>query len=262
MDVIKSYGVDLLERVKEIFTGLSDNFDFDLGILGNKWAALFVFLLIIITLSFIIDRLLANTFLGKSYRYFVAPGVILHELAHAFFCIITGAKVIKISLFDKDGGKVEHEQSKIPILGQALISFAPLLFGVIAVFFLAKMLGLKAETIDLQNIDYSGFLANAKILLKSLDFQSYLNWVLLYLVLSVAVTMSPSVEDFKNAFAFVVIFSGGAFALWHFLNFTPPDSLVPSKLLMLLSTVIFLLILALVLSIMFYAISKFFVNKR
>lgn len=260
--MIKSYGLDAFEKAKELWLGFRDNLNFDLSFLGNKWAVLFIFLLIIIIVSFMIDRLLANTFLGKSYRYFVAPGVILHELAHALFCIITGAKIVKISFFEKDGGKVEHEKSKIPLFGQALISFAPLFFGIVAVFFLARFLGLKPEMIDLKNIDYSGFLANAKILFKSLNFHSYLNWLLLYLVLSVAVTMTPSTEDFKNAMIFIVVFSGGAFALWHFLNFSPPDSLVPAKLLVLLSTVIFLLILALVLSIMFFAISKFLVNKR
>jgi|GEM_PF-689982 len=264
MDVIKSYGLDALEKSKELFASLRDNFniDVDLSFLSNKWAVFFIFLLAIVIISFIIDRLLANTFLGKSYRYFVAPGVILHELSHAFFCVITGAKIVKISFFEKDGGKVEHEKSKIPLLGQALISFAPLFFGIVAVFFLARFLGLKSELIDLQDINYSDFLANAKILLKSLNFHSYLNWLLLYLVLSVAVTMTPSTEDFKNAMIFIVIFSGGMFALWRFLSFSPPDSLVPAKLLVLLSTVIFLLILALVLSIMFFAISKFLVNKR
>ncbi len=62
------------------------------------------------------------------FNLFFAPGVMLHELAHALFCLLAGVKIFKIKLFqfDKVAGYVTHEEPK-KFLQSLLISFGPIL---------------------------------------------------------------------------------------------------------------------------------------
>lgn len=63
-----------------------------------------------------------------SFSYIIGnllfPGIIIHELAHAFACLILGVKIKKIKWIGKDGGFVEHLDSKSwKIIIIALIPF-------------------------------------------------------------------------------------------------------------------------------------------
>lgn len=217
-----------------------------------------VLILGILLLSFLINYFLSHSFLGSSYRVFVAPGVVLHELAHAFFCFITGAKVTKISFFDKNGGSVEHKASKVPILGPILISIAPLLVGAVAIYFLSRKIGLKELDLNAFVLSLGGIKNFALSVASSINYHDYYNLVIVYLVVSIAVTMTPSTQDLRNIFfSLVVIVVLGAIALHYFggrLSGLPLPS--PTPALVLLSTVSVILILSLVLSMIVYAISK------
>lgn len=59
-----------------------------------------------------------------------APGVMVHELAHAFFCLFFGVKIFKINLFQfkRVAGYVTHEEPR-SFLGSFFISFGPLLIN-------------------------------------------------------------------------------------------------------------------------------------
>ena len=216
-----------------------------------------IYLALIIILAFIIDRLLLNSFLGSNYRVFVAPGIILHELSHALLCFLTGAKIKSISFFDKEGGSVKHEQPKIPVLGQMLISLAPFVFGVAAIYLLAHYLGIKSETINLSEPKYSDFSNHIGNLIRSIKISSYQNWVLVYLALSVAVTMTPSKQDFLNITIPLILmfFAIGAGIYFHF-DFSKLNLLPVDKVLVILSPILLLLILALLFSIIIYVLTK------
>ena len=60
----------------------------------------------------------------------IAPGVVVHELAHAFFCLLFGVKVYKISLlrYDRVAGFVLHDEPRrfFPAL---FISLGPLIIN-------------------------------------------------------------------------------------------------------------------------------------
>ena len=62
-----------------------------------------------------------------------APGVILHELGHLFFCLVSGVKVFRIKFFSfkKTAGFVEHGEPS-GLLQSILISFGPLTFNSLA----------------------------------------------------------------------------------------------------------------------------------
>ncbi|MFA6105604.1 MAG: metalloprotease family protein [Patescibacteria group bacterium] len=59
-----------------------------------------------------------------------APGVILHELGHLFFCLVSGVKVFRVKLFSfkKTAGFVEHAEPS-SLVQSVLISFGPLTFN-------------------------------------------------------------------------------------------------------------------------------------
>lgn len=160
---------------------------------------LLVFLSIIITiiiLSYAINTILLSS-VGGVYRIFIAPGVILHELAHAFACLVTGAKVTSINVFKKDGGEVRHTKPIIPIIGQIFISLAPFIFGFLAIYLIARAVGFRPIPADLIATPQNAFSFITESL-GSINFKSIMSWLSFYLIISIAVTMTPSSQDLRN----------------------------------------------------------------
>lgn len=77
---------------------------------------------------------------GKSYYYFVAPGVMFHELGHAIGCIITLTKVTEFAPFKVQGetlGHVRYVQSgRLQALREFIIATGPVWLGSLALFLL------------------------------------------------------------------------------------------------------------------------------
>ena len=73
-------------------------------------------------------------------NYLTIPGVVLHELSHAFFAYVTGAKVIEVAPFKKDENSLGHvyfrnKGNKLLVsLQNIFISSAPMLIGGIIVY--------------------------------------------------------------------------------------------------------------------------------
>ena len=111
------------------------------------------------------------------YYSFLFPGIIIHELSHLILCLITFARVKDIKLFSKTGGFVEHETSRIPFLGNFLISIAPFLVGSTIIFFLSSQ-------IPTQFVD---IFTSAK----------YIG--IFYFLLSILITFFPSRQDITNS---------------------------------------------------------------
>ncbi|MEI7620718.1 MAG: hypothetical protein WCJ57_04090 [Candidatus Falkowbacteria bacterium] len=75
------------------------------------------------------------------YAILTAPGVVVHELAHALFCLLGGVRIYKINLFQfkKVAGFVVHEEPK-GFMSSWLISFGPLIVNsYLAMFFFAQI---------------------------------------------------------------------------------------------------------------------------
>ena len=68
-------------------------------------------------------------------NYVFFPGVMIHELAHAFFAVITGAKVTEVALFKVEDGALGHVNFKnrgnilLVSLQNVFISSAPMFVG-------------------------------------------------------------------------------------------------------------------------------------
>jgi hypothetical protein len=228
----------------------------DYGSMPAKFALMLAFILLA---SFLIDFFLSRSIFGRGYRIFVAPGIIVHEFSHALMCLLTGAKISKISLFEKEGGKVEHSSPKIPILGQIVISLAPVVFGSGAIYLLSRRLGINGVDITSIDLTKEGVIRFFTSTFSKLNFNDMWTWLIVYLVLSIAVTLTPSLQDLRNIAISILSIGIIIFLIYKFTSYRLNMSLlIPDQIIILLSTVSLLLILGLLLSIILYIISRLF----
>lgn len=186
----------------------------------------------------------------------MGPGVIFHELSHALACLIMGAKIVKISFFDKDGGSVTHQKPLIPVLGPILISTAPLILGILAFYLLAKQIKL------LDSLDLSAMFFNVKSIYQTVDLSNWMNLLIIYLLFSVGVTMTPSRQDLVNMIIPILILSTILFLTLRFTALSLNQyEFIFFRLTPIISIVVFILILCLLVSLFFYIITKFIFNK-
>jgi len=173
------------------------------------------FLLVILTgigligISLALDILWARVIPLRSFYYIIrAPGVIVHECSHIFGCLITGAKVKKVVFFSETGGSVTYSASKIPYLGDVVISTAPLLCiplvlaGCTWVF--SQYLGcvFPPLPVGIGSTDALFSLCTGIIGMFTRNLIVQFNpWFLLYLyvTLTLVLSLAPSTQDMKNA---------------------------------------------------------------
>ncbi len=231
------------------------------AVAGNFPAGKILLLVLAIPIgASLINFCLSHSILGYGYRLFVAPGVIVHEISHALACLATGARIQAFSIFDKSGGRVEHYKPKIPIIGQIVISLAPFVGGGVVIYFLARMVGLS----EIDPVSVSPGLTEIKsaiiYLTSSVDYGSYQNLLLIYLLVSVAVTMNPSLQDIKNISVTIFFLALVFGVLWKLTAFRPDLGFwitqTPRQIVVMVATIDLVLLLSLILSIMVFAVSK------
>ncbi len=137
-------------------------------------------------LSNSIRKSLAKIFGIQGYIYLTAPGVMIHEIGHAVFCLIFRHKIVEMKLFspEEDGtlGYVNHSynpKSFYQRCGNFFIGTGPIWFGV-AVLCLISWLLLPDEMqiSDFFSLNFWG------------RWQSYI-WLYLALTISSHITLSP-----------------------------------------------------------------------
>ena len=210
---------------------------------------IFCFFAIIMTFDAAINFFARNSFIGYKYRYFVAPGVIVHEFSHAIAAILTFHKVEKINIFDPNGGYVIHQKTREPV-SQVIISFAPIIG--ISLSFLASTYLLQPGW--LAPLDHYSINSVLQIL-ASTSFSSWQTWLYFYLCLSFATCLAPSKQDFKVAFAGILFILLILFLISissyqpNLLNFLQHGYLVAIFIIVFLT-------LALLISLLFYIITR------
>jgi hypothetical protein len=178
--------------------------------------AAFLLLAATVTLiSYGFDRFFAQVLPFRTLYFGIRiPGIILHELAHAVGCIITGAKIKKIILISKEGGSVTYEEPKIPLLGTVIINTAPLLllplFLVLLTWAFQTVIGGPA-TLSLPppegNPAFSVIVENVFSLFYNNLILTFNLWFLAYIFFCVSIVLSlaPSPHDLKNAAAGIAL---------------------------------------------------------
>jgi len=171
--------------------------------------------LLLMGLSRLLDHIWAHTFRYPSlYLLISAPGVIIHECAHVLGCFLVGAKVRNVVLISKEGGMVSYSPPAIPVLGNVIISAAPLFFLPLVLAALTWLFGTYAGCSFAPVIPSLASVASLSSLAEAIGTTLYQNlvaafnpWFLLYLYLvtSLALSFSPSTQDIKNAVAGLVV---------------------------------------------------------
>lgn len=130
-------------------------------------------------------------------RFLLTPGITIHELSHAMGCVLTGAKVESITVFDKDGGSVKHGAPYIKVIGPPIISLAPVFGSLILFYFWTLLLNTPLQSPS----GTSDFWGYANAFLSRLSQANWLDWPIwlyLYGCLNLVIGVGPSKQDFIN----------------------------------------------------------------
>lgn len=210
---------------------------------------------LLIILCIFQNHIFFKFFNKKALLIILAPGVMIHELSHAFSCLIVGAKIKKIKLFSLKGntlGYVSHTKPKIPILGQFLISIAPLIGCSLFLYFLAVLTNFPTDfnyTLSLKSKD--AFTEFFKILKDAIDYisitdlKNWRTWFFLYFALSLSSSIAPSSKDFKNMLPNTLILGFIIYIIYRVGNGASPFDKIANLFFPLLSFGILMVVIAL-----------------
>jgi len=171
--------------------------------------------ILVMVISMVLARFWSRALSIRWLYYFIsAPGVVVHECTHIAGCLITGAKIKKVVFFSEQGGSVTYQSPKVPLLGNVIIGTAPL-FGIPLVlagltWLFGTYLGctLFSSVPSLTSVESAGvLLSSALTILYQNLVVNFNGWFLLYLYLTVSLvlSLSPSMQDIKNALFGLVI---------------------------------------------------------
>lgn len=183
-----------------------------------------LWLSVVLLLSHATRALMMRASSGFVFRIVIFPGIVLHELSHYAMCKLTGARVQEVKLFDRERvgrstiyrGHVLHGPSKLPYVGDPLISFAPLIGGLLVLALLTwawndplSIRGNAARAID-PITDVAGVVGELASMVVSMIRRlprqiaaraaDWRLWVYLYLAVSISMSLAPSRQDFANSF--------------------------------------------------------------
>ena len=89
--------------------------------------------------SFGIEKLWSKHINAKAVRFFLFPGAVIHELSHAFICLITGTTIKELNIFKLENGSIQYDRPKIPFLFDFFIATSPI-FGCAFVLILISII--------------------------------------------------------------------------------------------------------------------------
>lgn len=152
------------------------------------------------------------------YIVLMLPGTIAHETSHAIVALLMGARITKFSVIPSGNtlGHVEYTSPKIPFIGNAAISIAPLIGCPAILLLISRYFGV--------HFDYPPasfeILAETRFLLDGtfsfITGLAYLNWktyVFLYLALTLGAGAAPSKTDIISMLPGLIIIVTAIYAL-------------------------------------------------
>ncbi len=162
--------------------------------------------ILIITIAFL--GYFSNFLNGKYLNFFPINllyylGSLIHEGSHAIACIITRAKIKRISIFSTQP-QVTHNKSKIPIIGQMLISLAPIAGGVIFLYFINHLL-LK-DYVRIENVSsFIDVIKSPFLIISQINILEWEGIMLILLCLNIGSMIGPSIQDLKNIWLILIV---------------------------------------------------------
>lgn len=162
-------------------------------------------------------------FLGRAFWVAIAPGVVVHEFSHVVACWVARAEIVNVQFFGPDGGQVVHKKPKLPVIGQIIISLAPLvgcslalvLVGALLDSRVANAIGHVPGTLSLRASGLrhfaSGSWRTAVSLMQAVWHSGYKQWqtyAFLYAAVCFGIALRPSAKDFGNAAGGMILLAG------------------------------------------------------
>jgi len=173
-----------------------------------------IWFMAVLAIAYYADRVWSRL-LGGAYWVFLAPGVAVHELSHAAGCLLMFAKITKIKLFGREGGEVQHGPPRVPIVGQAIISLAPVagcavvlvLVGYLLNAPMYRSIGAIPMKFDLSAQGVGSFVGKSVQAIwagsRGIVYSNWLSWktyVFVYAAICLGISLRPSTRDLRNSF--------------------------------------------------------------
>ena len=136
-----------------------------------------------------------------SFLYYI--GALVHETSHAVVCIATGAKIEEFKIFSPQP-HVIHRKSKLPLVGEILISSAPIAGGLLFLFFVNRYLLGNYFIVPPLSGWQDIFIESLKLLLQ-INLFRWQGWVMILLFFNVGAMLGPSTQDLKNIWPLLII---------------------------------------------------------
>ncbi len=189
----------------------------------------FGFIVIVFT-SFGIEKLWSKYINVKAFRFFLFPGAVIHELSHAFICLITGTTIKELNIFKLENGSIQYDRPKVPFLFDFFIATSPI-FGCAFILILISIILGNPIRIDesLPNemtfsikivFDYAkNFLDMIWLTLNAFwksGFHSISSIIFIIASIIFTVSMAPHKSDIKYIVLGFIILGAALFALERF----------------------------------------------
>lgn len=170
-------------------------------------------ILIAITILGYVSNWLNWRFLNNHLTYCLYyVGAVVHETSHAVVALLMGAKIIEFKIFSRQP-HVTYQNPKIPVLGNVLISFAPIVGELLFLFLLNKFL-LAGHFIIPEFSSWEHIFTDSAKLLAQINLWQWQTFALLLLFLNAGAMIGPSFQDLKNIWPVLILL---LFVKSHFL---------------------------------------------
>ena len=140
-------------------------------------------------------------------------GAFVHETSHAILCILTGAKISQYKVLTEQP-RVVYSKPRLPIIGNLLISIAPMFGGLALLFFVNKYF-LTNQYLMPEFSNWRFFFSDFLNFLSQINLTDWKSLVTIFLLLNVGAMIGPSWRDLKNVWVLIVIL---LFIPWAFFN--------------------------------------------
>ena len=139
-------------------------------------------------------------------RFLYYIGALVHETSHAVLCIVTGAKIKEFTVFS-DQPRVVHAKSKLPFLGELLISAAPIAGGLLFLFLVNRyLLGNYFVLSQVANWhNWKSVIAVPLKFLLQINLLQWQSWVMVLLLFNTGAMLGPSTQDLKNVWPMLIL---------------------------------------------------------
>jgi hypothetical protein len=140
----------------------------------------------------------------KATRFLYYIGAFIHESSHAILCLVTGAKVYEYNVISSQP-HVTHGRPRLPLIGNLLISSAPIFGGLLFLFLVDHYLLGGRFAPAAFNGQWNSLLWEPLRLLAQMRPLEWQSWVMAILLINAGAMLGPSPQDIKNVWPLLII---------------------------------------------------------